>query len=164
MFLGAGASVGFAFLAVVTKSLTSVLMSDWVRALVSWQLYALAFIGLTSFVVMQHAFRAGSLAISQSALILTNPIVSIVLGFVLFHEQLRGGAVAVTLEVLSLIVLVAGAIGLCVSSRRSSASTTRTPSGTFSAGRGRYARRHAHPVILRAQFSDGSRLTGRLRQ
>ncbi len=64
---------------------------------------------------MQHAFRAGSLAISQSALILTNPIVSIVLGSVLFHEQLRGGAVAVTLEVLSLVVLVVGAISLCVS-------------------------------------------------
>ena len=38
MFLGSGASVGFAFLAVVTKSLTAVLMSDWVRALISWQL------------------------------------------------------------------------------------------------------------------------------
>ncbi|MGC2169524.1 MAG: DMT family transporter, partial [Acidimicrobiales bacterium] len=98
LFLGAGASVGFAFLAVVTKSLTTVLMSDWIRALISWQLYALAFIGLTSFVVMQHAFRAGSLAVSQSALILANPIVSIILGSTLFHEQLRGGALAVTLE------------------------------------------------------------------
>ena len=145
LFLGSGASVGFAFLAVVTKSLTAVLMSDWVRALVSWQLYTLAFIGLTSFVVMQHAFRAGSLAISQSALILTNPIVSIVLGSALFHEQLRGGALAVTLEVFSLVVLVAGAISLCVSTSFVDV-YDENPERHILAGRGRYARRHAHPV------------------
>jgi hypothetical protein len=142
LFLGAGASVGFAFLAVVTKSLTNVLLRDWVHALISWQLYALAFIGLTSFVVMQHAFRAGSLAISQSALILINPIVSIILGFVLFDEQLRGGAVAVTFEVLSLITLVAGALGLCASSLVLGVYDD-DPAQHLLAGRGRYARRRA---------------------
>jgi hypothetical protein len=146
LFLGAGASVGFAFLAVVTKSLTAVLMSDWVRALITWQLYTLAFLGLTSFVVMQHAFRAGSLAVSQSALILTNPIVSIVLGSVLFHEQLRGGAIAVTFEVLSLMVLVAGAISLCVSTSFADV-YDENPERHILAGRGRYARRHSHPVL-----------------
>ena len=145
LFLGAGASVGFAFLAVVTKSLTNVLLRDWVHALISWQLYALAFIGLTSFVVMQHAFRAGSLAISQSALILTNPIVSIILGFVLFDEQLRGGAVAVTFEVLSLIALVAGALGLCASSLVVGVYDD-DPTRHLLAGRGRYARRRAQPA------------------
>jgi hypothetical protein len=146
LLLGAGASVGFAFLAVVTKSLTAVLMRDWIRALFSWQLYALAFIGLTSFVVMQQAFRVGSLAISQSALILTNPIVSIVLGSVLFHEQLRGGALAVTVEVLSLIVLVAGAISLCVSASFIDV-YDENPDRHILAGRGRYARRHPHPAL-----------------
>ncbi|HTT59207.1 MAG TPA: DMT family transporter [Acidimicrobiales bacterium] len=146
LFLGAGASVGFAFLAVVTKSLTAVLMSDWLRALFSWQLYALAFIGLTSFVVMQHAFRAGSLAISQSALILTNPIVSIILGSALFHEELRAGALAVTLEVLSLVVLVGGAISLCLSASFVDV-YDENPERHILAGRGRYARRHAHPTV-----------------
>jgi hypothetical protein len=146
LFLGAGASVGFAFLAVVTKSLTNVLMKGWLGALVSWQLYALALIGLTSFVVMQHAFRAGSLAVSQSALILTNPIVSIVLGFVLFDERLRGGSVAVTLEVLSLIVLVAGAVGLCASSLVVGVYDD-DPQRHLLGGRGRYARRHAGNAI-----------------
>ncbi|MGC2486829.1 MAG: DMT family transporter [Acidimicrobiales bacterium] len=145
LFLGSGASVGFAFLAVVTKSLTAVLMSDWIRALISWQLYALAFLGLTSFVVMQHAFRAGSLAISQSALILTNPIVSIVLGSALFHEQLRGGALAVTLEVLSLMVLVAGGVSLCLSTSFVDV-YDENPERHILAGRGRYAKRHAHPM------------------
>jgi hypothetical protein len=146
LFLGAGASVGFAFLAVVTKSLTNVLMKGWFGALVSWQLYALALIGLTSFVVMQHAFRAGSLAVSQSALILTNPIVSIILGFVLFDEQLRGGAVAVALEVVSLIVLVAGAVGLCASSLVVGVYDD-DPQRHLLGGRGRYARRRAGNVL-----------------
>jgi hypothetical protein len=145
LFLGAGASVGFAFLAVVTKSLTNVLLRDWVHALISWQLYALAFIGLTSFVVMQHAFRAGSLAISQSALILTNPIVSIILGFVLFDEKVRGGAVAVTFEVLSLIALIAGALGLCASSLVVGVYDN-DPARHLLAGRGRYARRRAQGI------------------
>lgn len=146
LFLGAGASVGFAFLAVVTKSLTNVLLKGWFGALVSWQLYALALIGLTSFVVMQHAFRAGSLAVSQSALILTNPIVSIVLGFVLFGEQLRGGALAITLEVLSLVVLVGGAGGLCASSLVVGVYDD-DPDRHLLGGRGRYARRQARNAI-----------------
>jgi hypothetical protein len=95
---------------------------------------------------MQHAFRAGSLAVSQSALILTNPIVSIILGFVLFDEQLRGGAVAVALEVVSLIVLVAGAVGLCASSLVVGVYDD-DPQRHLLGGRGRYARRRAGNVL-----------------
>ncbi|HEY1824526.1 MAG TPA: DMT family transporter [Acidimicrobiales bacterium] len=141
LFLGMGASVGFAYLALVTKSLTGVLLHDWAHALISWQLYALAFVGLTSFVVMQYAFRAGSLAVSQGALILTNPIVSIVLGAVLFHERLRSGALATTVEVLSLVVLVAGAVSLCASPSIVGV-YDEDPDRHLLAGRGRYARRH----------------------
>jgi hypothetical protein len=115
LLLGAGASVGFALLAALTKTFSNVLLSGWGATFSSWPLYALALIGLGSFVIMQSAFQVGPLAASQSALILVNPIVSIVVGHALFHETLRGGPLYVTLELCSLAMMVAGAVGLCSS-------------------------------------------------
>jgi len=43
---------------------------------------------------MQSAFQVGPFATSQSTLILLNPLVSIVIGHVLFGEDLRGGRAA----------------------------------------------------------------------
>jgi hypothetical protein len=114
--LGAGASVGFALLAAITKSMTNVLLKGIGPLFSSWQLYALALIGLGSFVVMQSAFQVGPFAASQATLILVNPFVSIVIGGVLFGETLRGGPLYVILELLSLMVMVAGAVGLSSSS------------------------------------------------
>ena len=83
--LGAGASVGFALLAAITKSMTDVLLRGIGPLFSSWQLYALALIGLGSFIVMQSAFQVGPFAASQATLILVNPFVSIVIGLSLIH-------------------------------------------------------------------------------
>jgi hypothetical protein len=112
LLLGAGASVGFALLAAITKTFTNVLLNGWGATFTSWPLYALAFIGIGSFVIMQSAFQVGPLAASQSSLILVNPLVSIIIGHALFHETLRGGPLYVTLELFSLVMMVAGAVGL----------------------------------------------------
>lgn len=112
LLLGAGASVGFSLVAAVTKSLTDVLAHGWGGLFTSWQLYVICVVGLGSFIVMQNAFQAGPFAASQAVLILVNPFVSLALGYVLFGENLRGGPSNVSLEVVSLIALVAGAIGL----------------------------------------------------
>jgi hypothetical protein len=114
--LGAGASVGFALLAAITKSMTDVLLRGIGPLFSSWQLYALALIGLGSFIVMQSAFQVGPFAASQATLILVNPFVSIVIGGVLFGETLRAGPLYVILELLSLVLMVAGALGLSSSS------------------------------------------------
>ena len=45
--LGAGASVGFALLAAITKSMTDRLVAGWGPLFTSWQLYALAVLGLS---------------------------------------------------------------------------------------------------------------------
>jgi len=137
--LGAGASVGFALLSAVTKSLTDLLASGWGVVFSSWQVYALAVIGLGSFLIMQSAFQIGPFTASQSSLILVNPFVSIAIGFVLFGETLRGGPVAVTLEVLSLAVMVFGAIGLSTSSLVAGVHED-APGTHLLKGRGRFAR------------------------
>ncbi len=114
--LGAAASIGFALLAAITKSMTDVLVKGWAPLFGSWQLYALAIIGLGSFIIMQSAFQVGPFAASQASLILVNPFVSMLIGGVLFGETLRGGPTYVSLEVLSLVVMVFGALGLSSSS------------------------------------------------
>ena len=108
LLLGAGASVGFALLAALTKTFTNVLLSGWGAAFSSWPSTRSPH-RLGSFVVMQSAFQVGPLAASQSSLILVNPLVSIIIGHALFHETLRGGPLFVTLELFSLAIMVAGA-------------------------------------------------------
>jgi hypothetical protein len=139
LLLGAGAATGFALLAAITKSMTNLLVAGWSPLFSSWQLYAVAVIGLTSFVIMQSAFQVGPFAASQSTLILLNPLVSIAIGHVLFGEDLRGGALASSLEALSIAVMLVGALGLSTSSLV--ASVHEESGGThLLKGRGRFAR------------------------
>ncbi|MFI5035091.1 MAG: DMT family transporter [Acidimicrobiales bacterium] len=139
LLLGAAASVGFALLAAVTKSMTDVLARGWGAVVTSWQLYALCVIGLTSFLIMQSAFQVGPFAASQSSLILVNPFVSIAVGHVLFGETLRGGPLFAPLEVLALITMIVGALGLSTSSLVAQVHDESAHSHLLR-GRGRYAR------------------------
>jgi hypothetical protein len=139
LLLGAGASTGFALLAAITKSMTNLLVAGWSPLFSSWQLYAIALIGLTSFVIMQSAFQVGPFAASQSTLILLNPLVSIAIGHVLFGEDLRGGTLASSLEAVSIAVMLVGALGLSTSALV--ASVHEESGGThLLKGRGRFAR------------------------
>lgn len=139
LLLGAGASVGFALISAITKSMTDVLVVGWGALFSSWQLYALCVIGLSSFVIMQSAFRVGPFAASQSALILVNPFVSIFIGHVLFGENLRGGPLFASLEAISLVVMVLGALGLSTSAFMTTMHEA-TPDTHLLKGRGRFAR------------------------
>jgi hypothetical protein len=140
LLLGAGASVGFALLAAITKSMTNLLVAGWSPLLTSWQLYALCAIGLGSFIVMQSAFQVGPFAASQSTLILMNPLVSIAIGHVLYGENLRGGPLHTSLEGLAMAVMVIGALGLSMSSLVAKVHEDATATHLLK-GRGRYARR-----------------------
>jgi hypothetical protein len=139
LVLGAGASVGFALLSAITKSMTNVLLNGWGALFSSWQLYAIAVLGLGSFLIMQSAFQIGPFAASQSSLILVNPFVAIAIGHVLFGESLRGGPLYVSLEAVSLGVMVVGAIGLSTSSLVANVHEE-DPGGHLLAGRGRYSK------------------------
>ena len=139
LLLGAGASVGFALLAAITKSMTNLLVAGWTPLFTSWQLYAVAAIGLTSFVIMQSAFQVGPFATSQSTLILLNPLVSIVIGHVLFGEDLRGGALLTSLEAVAIAVMLVGALGLSTSPLVASVLQENEVTHLLK-GRGRFAR------------------------
>ena len=139
LLLGTGASTGFALLAAITKSFTDVAVTNGGGIFASWQLYAICVVGLGSFLIMQNAFQVGPFAASQSALILVNPFVSLLVGYVLYGERLRGGPLNVTLEVLSLLVMVAGAVVVSTSPLIASVHDE-TGAEHLLQGRGRYAR------------------------
>lgn len=59
--------------------------------LLAWQTYGVAVIAPTSFFLLQNALAAGNLVASQPGLTLTNPLVAVAYGLVVFNEQTRQG-------------------------------------------------------------------------
>lgn len=59
--------------------------------LASWQLYAMVVCGLVALVLLQAAMRAGQLLAAQPGLTLSEPVVSVLWGVLVFGENVRGG-------------------------------------------------------------------------
>ncbi|MGH9099342.1 MAG: hypothetical protein ACRDV8_03825, partial [Acidimicrobiales bacterium] len=89
---------------------------DWVAIFWHWETYALAAGGAVAVFLTQNAYHAGPIAASQSALVLVDPLASIVMGIALFGDDLRTSGAWGPLEALSLLVLVSG--GLLLSHSR----------------------------------------------
>lgn len=58
----------------------------------TWQTYAVAVVGPASFFLLQNALQAGNLVASQPGFTLTNPLVSVLFGLLVFGERGHGGA------------------------------------------------------------------------
>lgn len=110
---GTAAAVCFAFTAGLTKVVTEYIATDWTVIFVHWETYALAGTGVMAVFLAQNAYHAGPIAASQSALILVDPLASILIGIALFGDQLRTAWPWGPLEALSLLVLFSGALVLC---------------------------------------------------
>jgi drug/metabolite transporter (DMT)-like permease len=80
--------------------------------LTGWPLYAVIATGVLGTVLLQGAYAAGPLAASQPTLLIVDPLASIVLGIVLFHEHLNTGPGYVAGAVASLAALGAGVVML----------------------------------------------------
>jgi len=102
--LGVAVGTIYAGTAALIKACTNILVQHGLVALVtSWQLYAVITAGATGLLLAQIAFQAGPLSASLPATAATDPLVSVVLGVVVFDEQLRTGAVPLLLSLLFLV-------------------------------------------------------------
>jgi uncharacterized membrane protein len=110
---GTAAAVSFAFTAALTKMVTNYIAGDWVSVFRHWQTYGLAVFGVLAVLLTQNAYHAGPIASSQSAIVLIDPLASILIGVSLFGDDLRTVGAWGPLEAMSLLVLFAGAITLC---------------------------------------------------
>ncbi len=104
---GVGGGVSFALTAAFIKMVAVI----WPRGIVSvathWQTYGIAVTGLLGLVLAQHALEAGPVAASQSALLVANPISSIVMGVWLFGDHLHAEGSRLPVELAGLSVMFA---------------------------------------------------------
>ncbi len=81
-----------------------------------WELYAFGGSILTGIFLVQSAFQSGPIRWSLPSLAAANPIVSVVLGATLLHEQIRSGAYPVVGTVIGLAFVAGGIMVLSSSS------------------------------------------------
>lgn len=88
--LGVAVGTWFGFTAALVSGLTAAFAVG--QGFQAWQTYALVVAGPAGFFLLQNALRAGRLVASQPGLTLSNPLVSVAWGIVVFGEEVRSGA------------------------------------------------------------------------
>jgi drug/metabolite transporter (DMT)-like permease len=112
---GAATAVVWSVDAAFVKQAVDVLAhSGPLGLLTGWPLYAVIATGVLGTVLLQGAYAAGPLAASQATLLIVDPLASIALGIVLFHEYLNTGPGYVAGAVASLAALGIGVVMLSV--------------------------------------------------
>ena len=105
--LGVAVGTIYAGTAALIKASTNLAQHGPAALLTSWQLYALLAAGAVGLFLAQIAFQAGPLAASLPATATTDPLVSVLLGVVVYDERLRSGAVPLLLSLLCLALMSA---------------------------------------------------------
>jgi drug/metabolite transporter (DMT)-like permease len=109
--LGAAAALVWAIDAAFVKTATEYLARyGWFGMFLHWPVYAVVVSGVLGTVLLESAFAAGPLAASQSALLIVDPLASITIGIELFGEQLRSSPLAITFQVLFLLMMFVGVV------------------------------------------------------
>ncbi len=110
--LGVAAGATFGLTAALIKGMTQTFASGGFGGLfTSWQLYAVIAAGGTGMFLVQSAMNAGRLLAAQPGLTLSDPVVSILWGVLIFHERVRGG-LYILLAALSGLIMAAAVIYL----------------------------------------------------
>jgi drug/metabolite transporter (DMT)-like permease len=104
---GIGAAISFAFTAACIKAVADQWSGGVIGVFTHLEAYGVAIAGLVGLVLSQHALNAGPVAASQAALLIVNPLSSIVMGIWLFDEDLHGGGARTFLEAIALAVMFA---------------------------------------------------------
>jgi drug/metabolite transporter (DMT)-like permease len=109
--IGAAAAVVWAVDASFVKQLTDTLhLHGFLGAFDHWPLYALVVSGILGAVLTQAAFNAGPLSASQPALLIVDPLASIILGVLIFGEHLDSTGPAIVGAVIALFVMFVGVV------------------------------------------------------
>jgi drug/metabolite transporter (DMT)-like permease len=87
--LGTASGVGFALTAALMKAATEKTANGIAAVFASWQLYAMAVAGVGSLLLLQYALQSATLAVTQPALTISDPVASTVLGVAMFGERIR---------------------------------------------------------------------------
>lgn len=108
----AAAGVLFALLDALTKSTAELLRASGLQVVGHWEPYALLAVGGLGLLLAQSSFQAGSLAVSLPIIDTVEPIGSVVIGAVVFHERLAASTGTLTVQLLGALLAVAGIVVL----------------------------------------------------
>ena len=108
--LGVAAGAAFGLTAALMKAMTGTFAGGIVALLTHWELYGMIATGVLGMFLLQSAMNAGRLLAAQPGLTLSDPIVSVLWGVLVFGERVRTGwsdvLAAVSALVLAAAVLV----------------------------------------------------------
>jgi hypothetical protein len=90
--LGIAVGITYAATAALLKTVTNIALRGPIPVLTSWQLYAAVASGIAGLFLNQLAFRAGPLTASLPAIATVDPLLSIAIGIVIYHEHVRHGS------------------------------------------------------------------------
>jgi hypothetical protein len=111
--LGAAVGVTYAATAALIKGVTDIAVRSRWDCLTSWQLYALLVVGGCGLFLSQFAFQSGPLTASLPATATVDPLLSIVVGVVVYDEHVRHGPFSGAGLLALLVVLGVAVIQLC---------------------------------------------------
>lgn len=83
-----------------------------------WELYAMALTGIAAFVLQQVSLSTGFLATSVATVSVANPIVSVLIGVLLFDERLARPPWHIVVAVGGLALAMAGAVSISIARER----------------------------------------------
>lgn len=110
--LGFGAGLAFAAVAGLLKAVTTELGHHGLVALTEWPFWALFPSGIGGLLLDQLAFRVAPLRYSLPTLSTVDPIASVLIGVAVFDEPFAHGSLAITGEIVGLVLIVAPIIAL----------------------------------------------------
>lgn len=116
---------GYGVVAALLKDSVALLDGGVAALLTSWVFGALLVVGAGAIAVNQAAFNAGPLASSLPVLTIVDPVVAVVLGAVVFGEEIASSPVLVVAQVVGSLVMAVGVVAL-----------TRPPTDTSTRRRG----------------------------
>jgi hypothetical protein len=106
-----GIATGIAH-ATLTKACTNLLTHSPATLVTSWQLYALLAAGAVGLLLNQLSFQAGPLTASLPAMTVVNPLLAVLLGVIVYDENLRHTPWAIATEAGFLVLFTAAAFAL----------------------------------------------------
>lgn len=107
------AAMTFALNAAFTKLTLNILhYQGIVRVLEYWPIYALIGSGISSMFLLQSAYAAGPLAITQPIMEIAEPTISVILGITIFGDVINHSTGALAVELILAVILVVGLIML----------------------------------------------------
>ncbi len=109
--LGVAGGSAFGLTAALMKGMTQAYAHGFGALFTAWQLYAMIATGIVGMFLVQSALNAGRLLAAQPGLTLSDPIMAVIWGVLIFGERVRGG-LFILMDVICLAVMIAAVLML----------------------------------------------------